>query len=77
MKLTKRKIEQLLDSIDNKNGFLEDLLKAITKVQWTGSSEHISKCLDSWGVIADLDQIKGLKKGAWTSYNQLKAAGII
>ena len=69
--------EQLLNSVDNKNGFLEDLLNAVAKAQRTGDSEHISMCLDEWSTVADLDQIKGLKKEAWASYNQLKVAGII
>ena len=76
-KISKKRTEEILKNINDKEAFTIELISAVNKSISRNNSKFVKKCLDEWEASAELNRIQGFSKKVRNRFNSLVKAGLI
>lgn len=77
IKINKKRAEEILKNINDKDSFIIELISAVNKSISRNNLKFIKECLDEWEASAELNRIPRLSKKVWNRFSSLSKAGLI
>ena len=71
-----RRVKRILERIECKTEFLDDLLSCLNTAHATGNVKIVSECLDSWEATAEVDCQPEAKQQLLEALDFFKTSGI-